>query len=60
MRTYFFFVVALLTSKKDDRWHMCVDRRAISQIIVKYRFLIPSFDDIRDIMVDLGIFTKII
>lgn len=60
MRAYFFVVVALLTSKKDDRWHMCVDRRAISQIIVKYRFLIPRFDDIRDIMVDLGICTKII
>lgn len=60
MRAHFFVVVALLTSKKDDSWHMCFDCRAISQIIVKYRFLIPRFDDIRDIMVDLGIYTKII
>ena len=49
----------VLASKKNEKWRMCMDSRAINKITVKYRFPMPRMDDIMDYLSGAKYFTKI-
>jgi len=49
----------LLVSKNNETWRMCVDCRAVNNIMVKYRHPIPRLDDMLDELHASCIFSKI-
>nr|KYP59186.1 Transposon Ty3-I Gag-Pol polyprotein [Cajanus cajan] len=52
-------VLVLLVPKKVGKWRMCCDSRAINNITVKYRHLIPRIDDMLDELHETIIFSKV-
>jgi len=52
-------VHVLLVPKKHGKWRMCTNCRAINNITVKYRHLIPRLGEILDELHGANIFSKI-
>ncbi|XP_076959895.1 uncharacterized protein LOC143636105 [Bidens hawaiensis] len=51
-------VPALLIPKPNGAYRMCIDSRAVNNIMVKYRFPIPHFEDLLDQLCGARVFSK--
>ena len=52
-------IPVIVMSKKDGKWRMCADCRAVNKITVKYRYPIPKLDDMPDELHGACLFSKI-
>jgi len=52
-------ILALLVRRKDGTMRMCVDKRAINNIAIKYRYSIPRFDDMLDESYGAKVFCRV-
>lgn len=53
-------VLTLFVPKKDETYRMCVDRRVINNITIKYRYLIRRLDDMLNKLYGATTFPKLI
>ena len=49
----------LFTEKKDGSWHMCIDHRALNQVIIKSKYPLPRIEDLFDQLKGAKVFSKI-
>ena len=54
-----YIVPVILVPKKDETWRICVDCRAVNNIMVKYRHPIPRLNDMLDELHGAWVFSNI-